>query len=267
MGGHTLIPDITSFMEPVAPLPNTPRVRRRLSIAILIVSVLLAVDGIIFLVINQITKGMIPEPIKLTLAIIALMLFCVLAIFLKTAAETVRSKADESLAKAEKLQDDLGKKKEDTDFFTSLIDINFKYINAYYRQTQEHAEKSFGLSVFAAIVGLGTVIAGIALMYFDKTTPGFVTTAAGVIAEFISAVMFYLYNRTVLKMGEYHHKLVLTQNIALALKVSDDLEGEAKTEAKKLLISALTQDINRFLSSTSTEITNRKSISTGASHD
>ena len=49
----------------------------------------------------------------------------------------------------------------------------------------------------------------------------YVVTAAGILSEFIAAVFFYLYNKTIQKMREYHQKLVLTQNISLALKISD----------------------------------------------
>jgi hypothetical protein len=90
------------------------------------------------------------------------------------------------------------------DFFTKLVQINFKYIEQYYNQTQQQANKSFGLCAFASITGLGIVIAGAAMMYSGHTTPAYVTAAAGVVSQFIGAVFFYLYNQTISKMGEYH---------------------------------------------------------------
>ena len=78
------------------------------------------------------------------------------------------------------------------DFFTKLVQINFKYIDKYYFQTQEQADKSFRLSAIAAIAGFIIIVLGIAMMYKGTTTPAYVTTGAGLISEFIAAVFFYL---------------------------------------------------------------------------
>jgi hypothetical protein len=135
----------------------------------------------------------------------------------------------------------------DENFFTKLVQINFKYLDQYYLQTQEQADKSFRLSAFAAISGLFITVAGIVMMYFGKTEPAYVTTAAGVLSEFIAAVFFYLYNKTILKMSQYHQKLVLTQNISLALKITDEMETEQKNKALEILIDRLTTDVNKHL--------------------
>jgi Cyanobacterial TRADD-N associated 2-Transmembrane domain len=41
----------------------------------------------------------------------------------------------------------------------------------------------------------------------------YISTGAGVVTEFIAAVFFYLYNRTVRQMKEYHDSLLSVQNI------------------------------------------------------
>src|SRR6266704_6953816 len=84
-------------------------------------------------------------------------------------------------------------------------------------------------------------------MFFGQTTPAYVTTASGVLGQFISAVFFYLYNSTVLKMSEYHRKLVLTQNIGLALKISDSLPTRSRERAQEKLIENLFANINAYL--------------------
>jgi len=145
----------------------------------------------------------------------------------------------------EQLQQDI-----QDDFFNNLVKINFKYIDKYYLQTQVQADKSFLLSCIAAIVSLIVVIVGISMMFLNKdnVTPSLVTTSAGVLGELISSVFFYLYTQTVIKMSEYHQKLVLTQNISLALKISDELDEPHKSEARTKLIDYLAQDINLYLS-------------------
>lgn len=150
------------------------------------------------------------------------------------------------IAEADSLKETL-----EEDFFNKLIKINFKYLDAYYSQTHSQANKSFSLSLLAAVIGFIVIISGVVLMYFDKTSPGYVTAGAGVLSEFIAAVFFYLYNKTILKMGEYHHKLVITQNVSLALKISDDLPDAEKVEIKKELINQLSNNVNEHLAGNS----------------
>jgi hypothetical protein len=82
--------------------------------------------------------------------------------------------------KAEVLQEDL-----ETDFFTNLVKINFKYLDKYYLQTQEQGDKSFLLCLIAALIGLSIITTGIVMLFLGKTKPAYVTTGAGVLAEFI----------------------------------------------------------------------------------
>ena len=97
-------------------------------------------------------------------------------------------------------------------------------------------------------MGLLIIATGIIWMYIEQTKPAYVTTAAGVISEFIAAVFFYLYNRTVLKMSQYHQKLVITQNISLALKISEDMDKDKKAKVQEMIVDRLTSDINKYLS-------------------
>lgn len=152
-------------------------------------------------------------------------------------------------ARARQLQDKIGE-----DFFTRLVQINFKYLDQYYFQTHQQANKSFALSVAASIVGLAIVVAAIGMMMVGHKEPGYLTAVVGGLTQFISAVFFYLYNRTVLKMGEYHKKLVLTQNIGIALKITDLLPPEDKAQTQRALVGQLTLNINQYLAEIETAI-------------
>jgi hypothetical protein len=149
-----------------------------------------------------------------------------------------------TITKSEELQDRL-----EEDFFTNLVKINFKYIDKYYLQTQLQADKSFLLCAVAASVSLLVILGGIVLLFVQPKgkEAGYVATASGTLGEFIAAVFFYLYNRTITKMGEYHQKLVLTQNISLALKVTEELPSAEQVTARTKLIDYLSKDINLFL--------------------
>jgi hypothetical protein len=147
------------------------------------------------------------------------------------------------LAKETKnLQDSL-----ETNFVTNLVKINFKYIDKYYLQTQIQADKSFLLTSYAAIIGLFVIITGLIALFFDRTQSGYVATATGLLGEFIASVFFYLYNKTIAKMSDYHQKLVLTQNVSLALKIAEDLPEKEQCEAKLKLVDYLSKDVNQLI--------------------
>ena len=146
-------------------------------------------------------------------------------------------------AQKEQLQTTLEK-----DFFTKLVQINFRYLDEYYNQTKSQADKTFHLTAAVATISVGIVISGVVLMFLGKVEAAMVTAGAGVLSEFIAAVFFYFYNRTISKMGQYHQKLVITQNIGLAMKIAEGLPDADRVAAQKELIQRLTVDVNRYLS-------------------
>lgn len=138
------------------------------------------------------------------------------------------------------------------DIFESSIKMSYKYLDQYYLQTREQAQKGFIITVIISVVGAFLIAIGIIAMFLGKTTPSYVTCGSGVITEFISAIFFYLYNKTISSMSNYHNKLVLSHNISIALKVSDSLSNEDKTKAKNIIINELLKDINIHLISSDT---------------
>jgi len=150
---------------------------------------------------------------------------------------------------AEALQEGL-----DKDFFTNLVKLNFKYIDKYYLQTQVQADKSFYLSAIASCVSLLVILIGISILFFTKRdahasahAAGYVAAVAGTLGQFIAAVFFYLYTQTITEMREYHQKLVLTQNLSLALKITEELPPAEQVAVRTRLIDYLAKDINTFL--------------------
>lgn len=142
--------------------------------------------------------------------------------------------------------DDAQDKVED-DVFENSIKMSYKYLDQYYLQTREQAQRGFFVTVCVAVFGAMLIFAGIVAMFFGKVEPSYVTCASGVITEFIAAIFFYLYNRTVSSMSRYHNKLVLSQNISIALKVSDSLPPEDSAKTKNLIVTELLKDINVHL--------------------
>ncbi len=130
------------------------------------------------------------------------------------------------------------------DIFENSIKMSYKYLDQYYLQTREHAQRGFFVTVCISIFGAALISVGIIGMFWGYITPSYVTCASGAATEFISAIFFYLYNRTVSSMSKYHNKLVLSQNISIALRVADSLPTDDKTKAKNGIINELLKDIN-----------------------
>lgn len=137
----------------------------------------------------------------------------------------------------------------DEDFINNLIKINIHQINAYNNQTKSQANKSFIIAVITSIVGFVITCTGIWYVLSDRTNVdgGYFTSIIGVLIQFISGVIFYLYNKTVAEMSEYHKKLILIQNIGLALKSSETFEETKKTEAREKIIEELLKNLNQHL--------------------
>jgi uncharacterized membrane protein YedE/YeeE len=133
------------------------------------------------------------------------------------------------------------------DFFTKLVEINFKYIDRYYDRTESQAKSAFGITVLVAVLSFFLIVAGVVMSYLGKVESSYIATVSGILGEFIASVFFYLYNSTVKKMSEYHSKLVLTQNIGIALKVSESLPEKERAAVQSGLVEKLTENVNKHL--------------------
>lgn len=155
----------------------------------------------------------------------------------------------ESRLKKGVLEYELENIKEDvkTDIFENSIEMSYKYLDQYYLQTREQAQKGFLVTICVAVFGALLIGIGIIALFFDKIEPSYISCASGVLTEFIASVFFYLYNKTVSSMSKYHNKLVLSQNISIALKIAESLPTEDRAKTKNYIISELLKDINTYL--------------------
>lgn len=132
------------------------------------------------------------------------------------------------------------------------LKMSYNYLDRYYSQTQDQANKGFIATICVALFGAFIIIGGIISMFFGITEPAYITVATGAITEFISSIFFYLYNKTVASMGKYHDKLVLSQNISYAFELTETVSEEKKDSIKEEIIKELVKDINLNLHDNST---------------
>jgi Mg2+ and Co2+ transporter CorA len=84
------------------------------------------------------------------------------------------------------------------------VHLSLNELKAYYTINQRQARNSFRLSVFAIIVGLITVVAGIWFFYFQRANVQLtaISAIAGVVVEFIGLAYFNLYNKATTQLNE-----------------------------------------------------------------
>lgn len=114
----------------------------------------------------------------------------------------------------------------------------------YYQLVRVQTEKSYRLTQGAALVGFVLLVSGIALGFRSGTVDAIagLMVAVGALVEFISAVMFWIYNKTVTQLNEYHERLVNVQDTMLALKVAQIVKDDkVKDETMAYLTRALTK--------------------------
>lgn len=125
-------------------------------------------------------------------------------------------------------------------YFNKLVKINVENLAAYYVQVKTQTNKSFTASLAVGIIGFALIILGLVLGLINvanSQTLAYISSGSGIVTEFIAAVFFYLYNRTVRQMKEYHDSLLDVQNILLSLKLVEDTKeesGKAKMVEKML---------------------------------
>ena len=118
-------------------------------------------------------------------------------------------------------------------YFDQLVSINVENLGAYHAQVKTQTDKSFIVSIAVAGIGFFFILNALLIRLFGTAswaTLSYISAASGVIIEFIGAVFFYLYSKTVRQMKEYYDSLLPMQNILLSLKLISDIEDD-KTKA------------------------------------
>lgn len=129
-----------------------------------------------------------------------------------------------------------------TDVFDT-IQLNLNQLSEYYTINKSQAVNSFRFSVFAVVVGLITLIAGIWLFYF-QTTPNLqmtvISSISGLLITFIGGAYFYLYRKGLDQLNYFFEQLIRMQDTMLAVKLSENFPNKEKhAELTERIIIAL----------------------------
>jgi cytochrome b subunit of formate dehydrogenase len=153
----------------------------------------------------------------------------------------------ESVAACSTIYQKLDEASDEEKYFRRLIQVNLRNMEQYYQLVRRQTEKSFLMTTAIAVAGFVILCSGIVMEYAAPSKSlnlTLLTMASGTLIEFISAVCFYLYNRTIQQLNAYHDKLVDVQDTMLALKVAQIVKQEdLKDRTMAFLTRALTRRI------------------------
>jgi hypothetical protein len=129
------------------------------------------------------------------------------------------------------------------EYFDSLVKINVENLAAYYSLVKTHTSQSFKVSLLISIIGFILIVTGLIIGFkYDDKIIGYIASGTGIVTEFISSVLFYLYNKTVRQLKEYHDSLINVQNILLSFKLIENTSDEkSKAEMVSKMLEYLVQ--------------------------
>jgi hypothetical protein len=132
---------------------------------------------------------------------------------------------------------------EETKAPEDALELDMKRLNEYYVINQTQARSSFRWAVFTMLLGFGTIIGGVWIFYFGKTPDAFMaslSTAAGIVVQFISGLFLYLHTKTQDRSLHYFQQLGRLQRVSIAIRLAEaHQEPEQKRDARNLLIKEL----------------------------
>lgn len=141
-----------------------------------------------------------------------------------------------------KEREEIKKRLDESNVF-KIIQLNLNQTTEYYTINKSHARSSFGTSVLAIITGLITILTGIWLYYF-KSEPSIeisiITTASGTLIEFIGALYFHIYNKSIKQLNFFYEKLEKMQDTMLAIELCNGIQDvNKKLELQEKIVTAL----------------------------
>lgn len=102
----------------------------------------------------------------------------------------------------------------------------------YHQIVQAQSRRSFDWALRGAGAGLAFFIVAVGFtIWTGKAVEAVIPVVAGAVVEVIAAVVFYLYGKTTLLLGEFHGRLERLQLYLLANSICQSLQGEQRDKS------------------------------------
>lgn len=123
----------------------------------------------------------------------------------------------------------------DYDVF-KLLYKNVRESTEYYIISKRQANKSFTLAIISCFLGVTIYICGfIIVAILDKDIAIF-TTIAGTVVELIAGLSFWVYNKCIKQLNEYHRRLNSTEKYLTSIQMADKMSEDGREEMYRWLI-------------------------------
>ncbi len=123
----------------------------------------------------------------------------------------------------------------DYDVF-KLLYKNVRESTEYYIISKRQANKSFTLAIISCLLGVIIYICGFLIVaILDKDITLF-TTISGTVVELIAGLSFWVYNKCVKQLSEYHKRLSSTEKYLTSIQMADKMTESGREEMYKWLI-------------------------------
>jgi hypothetical protein len=131
------------------------------------------------------------------------------------------------------------------DIFKYILLIQVSALDGYVAQTRLQAQHSFRLCRLVALVGFVLLISGIVFGFYTSVSKAdrpmldaaYLSSAAGLISEFIASVFFYLYNRTLQQINRFHDRLIAMQQTSMSFLATGLVQDALKRDEAKLRLA------------------------------
>ncbi len=130
----------------------------------------------------------------------------------------------------------------------NTIQLSLNQLTEYYSINKAQARSSFGLSIFAIILGLITIISGI-WMFYLKSNPNIsltmLTGVAGLLLEFIGGAYFFMYKKSLEQVNFFFGQLIKIQDTMLSIDLAKNIGSNDKQieMTEKIIISLLERSL------------------------
>ncbi len=123
----------------------------------------------------------------------------------------------------------------DYDIF-KLLYKNVRESTEYYIISKRQANKTFTLAIISCIFGIIIYICGfLVVVTLDKDIAIF-TTIAGTVVELVAGLSFWMYNKSLKQLNEYHKRLSSTEKYLTSIQMADKISENKREDMYSWII-------------------------------
>lgn len=116
----------------------------------------------------------------------------------------------------------------DYDIF-KLLYKNVRESTEYYIISKRQANKTFTLAIISCVFGVIIYICGFLIVAILDKDIAIFTTIAGTVVELVAGLSFWMYNKSLKQLNEYHKRLSSTEKYLTSIQMADKM-GNNKRE-------------------------------------